>query len=145
MGSGSDLCDRLEPYSAGLEARYAAYAKTLAAIEQHEGGLAKFSEGYKTMGLQVDSEGGVRYKEWAPNATEARLIGDFSKWFLEIHVQGKGYLTSSRRMVPHRQPNEEERLRSMGVLCPTQVSRCLCHPPRLDDQNLNDPANRWLY
>lgn len=30
------------------------------------------------MGFQVDDQGGVRYREWAPNAVEARLIGDFS-------------------------------------------------------------------
>ena len=31
------------------------------------------------MGLQVDAQGGVKYREWAPEATEARLIGEFSK------------------------------------------------------------------
>lgn len=31
------------------------------------------------MGLQVDDQGGVRYREWAPGATEARLIGEFSE------------------------------------------------------------------
>lgn len=31
------------------------------------------------MGLQVDDQGGVKYREWAPGATEARLIGEFSE------------------------------------------------------------------
>lgn len=31
------------------------------------------------MGFQVDANAGVRYREWAPNATAARLIGDFSE------------------------------------------------------------------
>lgn len=31
------------------------------------------------MGLQVDAKGGVKYREWAPGATEARLIGEFSE------------------------------------------------------------------
>jgi 1,4-alpha-glucan branching enzyme len=31
------------------------------------------------MGLQVDSKGGVTYREWAPGAAEARLIGEFSE------------------------------------------------------------------
>ncbi|WVR06915.1 hypothetical protein IAU60_003951 [Kwoniella sp. DSM 27419] len=70
----------LEPFSPALRKRYSAYKKQLDAIEQYEGGLAKFSEGYKTMGLQVDDKGGVRYREWAPNATEARLIGEFNDW-----------------------------------------------------------------
>ena len=30
------------------------------------------------MGLIVDDKGGVTYREWAPNATAARLIGEFS-------------------------------------------------------------------
>lgn len=34
------------------------------------------------MGFQVDEDGGVRYREWAPGAVAARLIGDFSKWLL---------------------------------------------------------------
>ena len=48
-------------------------------MDNYEGGVAHFAEGYKSMGFQVDAEQGVRYKEWAPNATEARLIGDFSE------------------------------------------------------------------
>ncbi|ODO09900.1 1,4-alpha-glucan-branching enzyme [Cryptococcus amylolentus CBS 6273] len=70
----------LEPFSNSLKERYAAYQKQRSVIDKHEGGLAKFSEGYKTMGFQVDAEGGVRYREWAPNALEARLIGDFNQW-----------------------------------------------------------------
>ncbi|ORX35765.1 putative 1,4-alpha-glucan branching enzyme [Kockovaella imperatae] len=70
----------LEPFSAGLKARYAAYSKTLAQIEKYEGGLAHFAEGYKSMGFQVDAEQGVRYREWAPNAVEASLIGEFNGW-----------------------------------------------------------------
>lgn len=73
------LMNRLEPYAPAIETRYALFKKQLAAIDQYEGGLAKFSESYKTMGFQVDGKGGVTYKEWAPNATAARLIGDFSK------------------------------------------------------------------
>ena len=58
--------------------RYSAFKQKLRNIEQYEGGLAQFAEGYKTMGFQVDDSGGVRYREWAPNATAARLIGEFS-------------------------------------------------------------------
>lgn len=69
---------RLEPFSPALRKRYQAFQKQLASIDQHEGGIARFSEGYKSMGFQVDGQGGVRYREWAPGAAEARLIGDFS-------------------------------------------------------------------
>jgi hypothetical protein len=70
---------RLEPFAPALKHRYQAYQKALSAIEEHEGGLAHFSEGYKNMGFQVDSQGGVTYREWAPSPVSARLIGDFSK------------------------------------------------------------------
>nr|XP_018262818.1 1,4-alpha-glucan-branching enzyme [Kwoniella dejecticola CBS 10117]OBR84976.1 1,4-alpha-glucan-branching enzyme [Kwoniella dejecticola CBS 10117] len=80
-GTGVLLSDPwLEPFSPALRKRYAAYKKQLDQIETHEGGLAHFSEGYKSMGLQVDENGGVRYREWAPNATAARLIGEFNNW-----------------------------------------------------------------
>lgn len=75
--TSNDVC-RLEPFAPALRKRYSAFKQQVAAIEKHEGGLARFAEGYKSMGLQVDSSGGVRYREWAPNATEARLIGEFS-------------------------------------------------------------------
>ena len=36
-------------------------------------------QGAEIFGLNVDSENNVTYREWAPNATEAYLIGDFSR------------------------------------------------------------------
>jgi 1,4-alpha-glucan branching enzyme len=77
----SSLTTRLEPFAPAIETRYGLFKQQLASIEQHEGGIVKFSEGYKSMGFQVDDQGGVRYKEWAPNAIAARLIGDFSEFF----------------------------------------------------------------
>ena len=71
---------RLEPFAPALRERYAAFSKQLKSIDQYEGGLAHFAEGYKSMGLQVDGNAGVRYKEWAPNATAACLIGEFSEF-----------------------------------------------------------------
>jgi hypothetical protein len=50
---------RLEPYKAGLQQRYSEYKKALNFINQHEGGLDKFSQSYKTMGFQVDDKGRV--------------------------------------------------------------------------------------
>lgn len=75
--AGTNL--RLEPFSAALRKRYAAYEEALNFIETHEGGLDEFTQGHKKMGLQVDDKGGVTYREWAPGAVKARLIGDFSE------------------------------------------------------------------
>jgi hypothetical protein len=130
------LMFRLKPFSGAIEKRYAAYEKQLALIDEHEGGLAHFSEGYKTMGLHVDKQGGVKYREWAPDATAARLIGDFSEC-LASHLSGRA-LIASRQLVTHRKPHDEISLWCLGVLCTSVVPWSLCHPTRLDGQNLDD-------
>lgn len=69
----------LEPYSDSLRSRYRGFQKWVDTLNQHEGGLAKFSQGYEKMGFIVSSNGDITYREWAPNATAAHLIGEFSK------------------------------------------------------------------
>lgn len=70
----------LEPYSHALRSRYRAFQKWVDTLNQNEGGLANFSRGYEKMGFIVSSNGDITYREWAPNATSANLIGDFSKY-----------------------------------------------------------------
>lgn len=51
--------------------RWHAYKSVRDAIDQNEGGLAKFSQGYKYYGLnrgQKDGVEGIWYREWAPGA-----------------------------------------------------------------------------
>jgi 1,4-alpha-glucan branching enzyme len=48
-------------------------------IDQLEGGYENFTKGYLKFGLNVDETGQVTYREWAPNAQQAVLIGDFSE------------------------------------------------------------------
>ncbi len=57
--------------------RYAAYKVWRDKIEQ-AGGYEKFSRGYEKFGFIV-SKSGITYREWAPNAKEAFLFGDFSR------------------------------------------------------------------
>ena len=38
----------------------------------------KFSKGYEKYGFIIRENGDITYREWAPNATQAYLIGDFS-------------------------------------------------------------------
>lgn len=35
-------------------------------------------QGYETFGLNAQPNGDILYREWAPNAKEASLVGDFS-------------------------------------------------------------------
>lgn len=55
------------------------YANWVNQINQNEGGFDQFSKGYDTFGLHAQKDNSISYKEWAPNAVEASLIGDFSK------------------------------------------------------------------
>jgi 1,4-alpha-glucan branching enzyme len=42
-----------------------------------ENGLTIF-KGIEKFGFNVDAQNNITYREWAPNATQAFLIGDFS-------------------------------------------------------------------
>lgn len=40
--------------------------------------MLSHAQGYEKFGFNVASNGDITYREWAPNATTAHLIGDFS-------------------------------------------------------------------
>ncbi|XP_023746197.1 1,4-alpha-glucan-branching enzyme 1, chloroplastic/amyloplastic isoform X2 [Lactuca sativa] len=62
-----------------LEYRYSHYKKIREAIDKYEGGLEAFSRGYEKLGF-TRSKTGITYREWAPGAKSASLIGDFNNW-----------------------------------------------------------------
>eukprot|EP00899_Mesostigma_viride_P022412 jgi/Mesvir1/3355/Mv06741-RA.1 len=62
-----------------LQYRYDQYKRMRADIDKYEGGLEKFSRGYETFGF-TKSHDGITYREWAPGARAACLIGDFNNW-----------------------------------------------------------------
>nr|GME18057.1 starch branching enzyme [Ipomoea batatas] len=62
-----------------LDYRFSHYRKIREAINQYEGGLEVFSRGYEKLGF-TRSATGITYREWAPGATWATLIGDFNNW-----------------------------------------------------------------
>ncbi|KAI9671202.1 MAG: alpha-1,4-glucan branching enzyme [Caeruleum heppii] len=70
----------LTPFADALRKRYNHAQKWIKAIDDTEGGLEKFSRGYERFGFNVLPNGDVTYREWAPNATHAALIGDFNEW-----------------------------------------------------------------
>lgn len=58
--------------------RHDLFRKWKDTIIQTEGGYDSFTQGYRKLGLNVQPDNSVIYREWAPNAIEAVLTGDFS-------------------------------------------------------------------
>ncbi|KOS18597.1 hypothetical protein ESCO_001055 [Escovopsis weberi] len=79
----------LEPFSAALRRRYAKAQEWIKIIEENEGGLDKFSKGSDKFGLNVDDKNNITYREWAPSAVGAFLIGDFNEWNRDSHPMKK--------------------------------------------------------
>ncbi|KAG8766666.1 alpha-1,4-glucan branching enzyme [Serendipita sp. 405] len=70
----------LKPHIPAIATRYRLMKDWQARIDQTEGGIEKFSRGYERYGLNVGPNNEVIYREWAPNAVKASLIGDFSEY-----------------------------------------------------------------
>ncbi|KAF2196705.1 alpha-glucan branching enzyme [Delitschia confertaspora ATCC 74209] len=75
-----ELDPYLEPFKDALRSRYTKAQQWLKKIDETEGGMEKFTRGYEKFGFQVKDNGDVVYREWAPNALRAYLIGDFNNW-----------------------------------------------------------------
>lgn len=68
----------LKPDVPAIATRWRLMKDWQARIEHTEGGMEKFTRGYERFGLNVGPNSEVIYREWAPNAVKAGLIGDFS-------------------------------------------------------------------
>ena len=75
----------LAPYSSAIEGRYK-YAKSREVKLTNGGSLSDFALGYLYYGLHKTGKEWI-FREWAPNATELYLIGDFNNW--QKHEQYK--------------------------------------------------------
>ncbi|KAJ1536555.1 alpha-1,4-glucan branching enzyme [Nowakowskiella sp. JEL0078] len=90
----------LSPHRSHLDYRYYLYKQWVNKIETLEGGIDKFTRGYETFGLNV-VEGGIRYREWAPGAKEAFLVGDFNGWKLGANPMTKNDFGVWETFVPN--------------------------------------------
>lgn len=79
----------LEPFAEELAYRRSVADKWLSDFNDNEGGILKFADSYKEMGLHVLPDNSIVYKEYAPNAVAACLIGDFNNWEHDKHVMTK--------------------------------------------------------
>ncbi|CAI7595980.1 unnamed protein product [Penicillium manginii] len=79
----------LKDHADVLKHRFSVVEKWAGDIARSEGGLEKFSKGYETFGLNAQPNGDIFYKEWAPNAKEASLVGDFNNWDVNANPMTK--------------------------------------------------------
>ncbi|KAM7256311.1 hypothetical protein ACFE04_012052 [Oxalis oulophora] len=78
----------LESFKDHFKYRMKKYTDQKELFEKHEGGLAEFSKGYLKFGFNRQ-EGSIVYREWAPAALEAQLVGDFNGWDGSNHKMEK--------------------------------------------------------
>ncbi|KAF7595665.1 alpha-1,4-glucan branching enzyme [Aspergillus hancockii] len=79
----------LEPFRDALKQRFSFIEGWVKTINETEGGLEKFSKGYERYGLNVQPNGDIIYREWAPNTVQAQLVGDFNNWDVTTHPMTK--------------------------------------------------------
>ncbi|CAG9980814.1 unnamed protein product [Clonostachys byssicola] len=78
----------LEPFSDALRRRFSKTQQWIQTINDSEGGIDKFSKGFNHYGFTIN-DNTIVYREWAPNAEEAYLIGDFNEWNRGSHAMVK--------------------------------------------------------
>ena len=78
----------LEPFKDHFQFRIKKYEDQKNLFEKHEGGLEEFAKGYLKFGFNRE-EDGIVYREWAPAAQEAQVIGDFNGWDGSNHKMEK--------------------------------------------------------
>lgn len=59
-------------------------------LQEKEGGMDQFAEGYKIFGFNR-VEGGFVYREWLPNAKQVFLIGEFNSWQNSTPLENEGF------------------------------------------------------
>ena len=69
----------LEPYRHAIEGRYNYAIQREKELTGGKQKLSDFASGYLYFGLHKTNDGWV-FREWAPNATEIFLVGDFNNW-----------------------------------------------------------------
>ncbi|MDE6308865.1 MAG: 1,4-alpha-glucan-branching enzyme, partial [Muribaculaceae bacterium] len=71
----------LQPFSDAIEGRHQdALNKEAELTSGTDGSLTDFANAHNYFGLHRLADGSWVFREWAPNATQITLVGDFSGW-----------------------------------------------------------------
>ncbi|KAF9226673.1 glycoside hydrolase family 13 protein [Gyrodon lividus] len=146
----------LEPFLTAIERRHKLFQQWKDSIFEHEGGYEKFTKGHDVMGFTVKEDGTIVYREWAPNAKEANLIGEFNKWNRMSHPMTKNQFGVWEITVPSKAPGEpaiphDSKLK-ISMILPTgtrierlpawthRVTQDLTYSPTYESRFWNPPA-----
>ncbi|KUI73746.1 1,4-alpha-glucan-branching enzyme [Cytospora mali] len=99
----------LSPFQDALKRRYSKAKEWINKIDDTEDRvyegittpLTVPSQGTEIYGFNVDDDNNVVYREWAPNAQQAFLIGDFNGWNRDSHPMTKNGFGVFEIVVPH--------------------------------------------
>ncbi|MFY0608672.1 MAG: alpha amylase C-terminal domain-containing protein [Cyclobacteriaceae bacterium] len=81
----------LAPYTQDINDRMTRLEEKKKEIKKKYGSIKEFATGYEFLGFNYDTKKkGWWYREWAPNATELSLIGDFNNWDRAANVMIQG-------------------------------------------------------
>jgi 1,4-alpha-glucan branching enzyme len=80
-----DIDGYLRPNVPAIIERHNKFSGWKDTINEYEGGYDNFTKGYLKFGFNLGPKNEVVYREWAPNAKEAFLIGDFNEWNRNSH------------------------------------------------------------
>ncbi|KAL1883048.1 hypothetical protein VTK73DRAFT_123 [Phialemonium thermophilum] len=92
----------LSPFKDYFRRRYAKAQEWMSKLSQFEGGLTEFSKGFNLFGFNVDKDNNITYREWAPNAVQASLIGEFNNWDRKLHPMKKNEFGTFEIIIPSR-------------------------------------------
>ena len=70
----------LEPYAPAIIGRHEDAVRKEAELTSGSGKLSEFANAHNYFGLHRNADGSWTFREYAPNASEITLIGDFSGW-----------------------------------------------------------------
>ena len=76
----------LSPYQQEIKERLGNFKRALKEIEEAEGSLINFATAHQYYGIHFeDKKNGWTYREWAPDAYQLFLTGDFNGWDRSSH------------------------------------------------------------
>lgn len=133
-----DVDGYLKPNIPAIMQRYDSFRRWKDTFQDHEGGYDKFTKGYLRFGFNVDKNGEVVYREWAPNARQANLIGDFSA--CQYAIDAFRMLTLRRRVEQDITPYDKRRFWCLGDCHPSNIPWSVCDPTRLEAQGTLYPS-----